>query len=99
MTPETIVETTTAPRSVSPVSSPAAWTGAELARSDDWIHRLTAGEIAAARDVAARVRDLGRPLASLGADDVPLGALAPAVKRWRDTLHRGRGFALIRGLP
>jgi hypothetical protein len=86
-------------RSPSAISSNAAWTGAELARSEEWIHRLSPEEVAAGLAVAARVRELGKPLADLTPDDVPLGALAPAAKRWRETLHRGRGFTLIRGLP
>jgi hypothetical protein len=36
---------------------------------------------------------------SLDRDAVPLGSLAEAAKRWRDVLHRGRGFVLVRGLP
>jgi hypothetical protein len=84
---------------LSPILSPAAWTGAELARSDEWIHRLTPDEVAATQQIAARVRALAKPLPELTADDVPLGALVPSVRDWRDTLHRGRGFTLIRGLP
>jgi hypothetical protein len=84
---------------LSPISSAAAWTGAELARSDEWIHRLAPVEVAAAQEIAAHVHALGRPLADLAPEDVPLGALAPAARAWRDTLHRGRGFTLIRGLP
>src|SRR5688572_3860208 len=50
---------------LSPISSAAAWTGAELARSDEWIHRLAPVEVAAAQEIAAHVHALGRPLADL----------------------------------
>ena len=84
---------------LSPVSSASAWTGADLAHRDDWIYRLSPAEVAATRESAARVRELGRPRGELAPEDVPLGELAPAARGWRDTLHRGRGFTLIRGLP
>jgi hypothetical protein len=84
---------------LSPILSPAAWTGAELARSDEWIHRLSPDEVAATRQVAGRVRDLAKPLSDLTPDDVPLGALAPVVRKAREALHRGLGFTLLRGLP
>ena len=86
-------------RTLSPIVHPSAWTGAELARRDDWIHRLSEAEIDAAREVAAALRRVDEPLEGLTAADVDLGALAPAVAAWRKTLHRGRGFTLVRGLP
>jgi hypothetical protein len=89
----------TAIPTVAPISAPSAWTGAELSRSDEWIYPLSTEEIAATEQIAAGVRRAGKPLESLVAGDVDLGLLAPAVQRWREVLHRGRGFILIRGLP
>lgn len=84
---------------IAPLSVPAAWTGAELSRAGDWIHPLSPAEIDAAGKIAATARAAGGPLSSLAREDLPLGALAPSVRAWRDELHRGRGFVLIRGLP
>ncbi|HYC01424.1 MAG TPA: TauD/TfdA family dioxygenase [Candidatus Limnocylindrales bacterium] len=81
------------------VAGPAAWTGAEMSRTDEWIHRLSAAEVAAAESIAAAVRGAGKGVEELTKDDVSPGALAPAIRAWRETLHRGRGFVLIRGLP
>src|SRR5688572_15314146 len=85
--------------SIAPISSPAAWTGTDLSRSDEWIYHLSPDEIAESHRIAAGVREIAKPLTSLTAEDVPLGALAPAAREWRETLHKGRGFTLIRGLP
>lgn len=82
-----------------PILAPSAWTGADLGGREDWIHRLSPEEVAAALEIAAAVRRLGKPREDLLAADIDLGALAPAVAEWRKTLHRGRGFTLIRGLP
>ena len=82
-----------------PIEGPAAWRGAELARSDEWIHVLSPPETRAVEDLAADLRRRDTPYTSLTRDDADLGALAPAVRRWRDTLAHGRGFTLVRGLP
>src|SRR5688500_16513769 len=80
-----------------PVPGPAAWYGRDLARSDEWIHRLSPPETdELLRLVAAR---RGGQREQIGVNDVPLDALAPAMQAWREILRRGRGFVLVRGLP
>lgn len=81
------------------IDGAAAWTGSELAKSDEWMYRLDDAERADALRVAAAVRADGRAVTELRVDDFPLGSLGTAAKRWRETLHRGRGFVLVRGLP
>ncbi|MFN2424905.1 MAG: TauD/TfdA family dioxygenase [Candidatus Binatia bacterium] len=85
-------------QSLIPIVSPCAWTGAGLAGNDEWIYRLSAEEVAAALATAAAVRRFGKSREDLAAGDIDIGALAPAVEAWRQALHRGRGFTLIRGL-
>lgn len=82
-----------------PVTGPAAWTGAEMSRRKDWIQELTPAEVAAVERMAADARRSGKSRADLGRDDVDLGVLAPTVAGWREALHRGAGFLLVRGLP
>jgi hypothetical protein len=77
----------------------AAWTGREMSKSEDWIYRLNDAEIAASLRAAEAVRSLKATATSLDRDAVELGALGEAARRWRDVLHRGRGFVLVRGLP
>jgi hypothetical protein len=80
-----------------PVTGASAWYGRDLARSDEWVHHLSRAEIDDLLRVVAAVRRTPRD--QVGAADVPLDALAPAMAAWRETLRRGRGFVLIRGLP
>src|SRR5258706_6057353 len=82
-----------------PVSGPAAWRGDELAKTDEWIYRLTDDEAAEIERVVATIRRAGTPREGITRDDVPLEGLAPAIRAWRDALARGRGFVLVRGLP
>lgn len=83
----------------SPVSGPAAWTGQEMSRRRDWIHELSPAEVAEVERIVADVRRSGKSRETLAREDVDLGILGPAAKRWRETLHRGHGFLLVRGLP
>src|SRR6187200_2977073 len=76
---------------------PAAWYGRDLARSDEWVYRLSRGEIEDLLRIAGSLR--GIPRDQIGVGDVKAEALAPALDAWRDTLRRGRGFLLVRGLP
>lgn len=82
-----------------PNGGPAAWRGSDLAGGSDWIHVLTADEVADLVRVAAAVRASGVPRERLTRADVPFTALAPSLAAWRATLARGRGFVLVRGLP
>ena len=82
-----------------PIEAPAAWTGADLARRTDWIYQLTPDEIGDIERVVASIRRSGKRREELTRDDVAFEAFAPAVKEFRATLARGRGFLLVRGLP
>jgi hypothetical protein len=84
-------------QAIHPVPGPAAWYGRELARRDEWIYRLSRAETDEVLRLVAALR--GMPRDGIGAADVPLDALAPALQSWRETLRYGRGFVLIRGLP
>ena len=82
-----------------PLQGPAAWRGSELAKSEEWIYQLTSAETIEIAHVVAALRRAGTPRERITRGDVPLDVLAPAVRMWRDTLARGRGFILVRGLP
>ncbi len=82
-----------------PVASPAVWTGREMAARREWVHTLTAEEIADLDGAVACARATGKPLGELRREDFPLGVLADSVERWLDELERGRGFLLVRGVP
>jgi hypothetical protein len=82
-------------------ASPAAFRGADLAaRPEAFTHVLSAAELGAVERLVERLKRMGRPASALTRDDAPLEAdLARAVATWRETLARGRGFVLVRGLP
>jgi hypothetical protein len=85
--------------SIPAITGPAAWQGAELAGSRDWIRPFTAGAVA---EIDAALRGLerrGRRWPDFGRDDFPLPAFAGELAAIRDELERGRGIVLLRGLP
>ena len=87
------------PNTLQPIRNAAAWTGSEMAKSAEWIYHLNAAERADALRLAAAIRAIGTTATTLDKDAFSLGALADAASKWRATLHHGRGFILIRGLP
>jgi hypothetical protein len=82
-----------------PIESPAAWRGADLANSDAWIVRLTPEKIDELDRARASVRARGLVLAQVGRDAFPLPTLTPVIAEWARELASGRGFRLLRGLP
>ena len=89
----------TKPPIAAPIAGPAAWLGAEMARSDAWIHTFSAVEIAELEAACAGVLDEPVPLIEVEAQAFPLPTLGPVLKTLRDEIQRGRGFVLLRGLP
>lgn len=86
--------------SAAEVRSPADWRGADLQdRSDRWLHRLTAAEIAELARAIAHLRSLGKDLRQVTAADFPLTVLAPSLADWLVRLEHGLGFVLVRGFP
>jgi hypothetical protein len=82
-----------------PIEGPDAWSGAEMAKNDDWIHHLTDDEIAELEAASRAVMDSGADLLDIGRDEFPLPTFGATVLEMRNELLRGRGFVLIRGLP
>jgi hypothetical protein len=82
-----------------PLQTESVWTGREMAARGDWIHELSAAEIADLDRAVAHARASGKPLGELTRADFPLGVLAASVDAWIDALDSGRGFVLVRGIP
>lgn len=78
---------------------PDTWYGSEMSGSDRWIRHLTEGEIREMHRAVGEVERKGLAIADLTRADFPLPGLAPELARIREELLRGRGFALVRGLP
>ena len=82
-----------------PVRSAAVWHAADVVDTSQWCTHLTSPERAAIVDAANRAVDVGRTPATVERDDFDLPVLAPALSRWVEALHEGRGFVLLRGFP
>ena len=80
---------------------PAAWSGTEMAtRTEAWQMHLTPAEITELEVAAGTF--LATPsaqIATMTKQDFPLPTLGPTLLALRQELIRGRGFALLRGLP
>jgi hypothetical protein len=83
-----------------PRPSPASWSAAELeADKAHWLFRL---DDAARRDLAAaleRARDPGKALFDYRREDFDFGSAWPVIAAAFEEVKRGRGVALVRGLP
>ena len=79
--------------------TPAAWTAAELDADRRWLFTL---DDRARRDLLAAVRkaqDPAKTLLDYCRDDFDLGSAAPVIAAAFEEVRRGRGVALVRGLP
>ena len=80
-----------------PVTDPAEWRGADMARNKVWLHELAPAEIAEI-DAAVKVAS-ERDFLSVGRADFALPEFAATLAEMRQEILYGRGFVLIRGLP
>lgn len=81
------------------VIDPATWTGASLEASTDWIHRLSAPEIADIDQAVERVVADGLDIMEISRETFPLPVFGPTLAGIRDQLLNGLGLTLIRGFP
>ncbi|NPC56015.1 TauD/TfdA family dioxygenase [Caenimonas soli] len=82
-----------------PVEDPSAWRNADLRDDQSWIYHLTSEnivEIEAALKSAMRQR---LEFQQIEKEDFALPSMEPLFERLRDSLLRGRGVALVKGLP
>jgi hypothetical protein len=81
-----------------PIVSPAAWRGAELFQSPDWLHTLTPRENDELGSALDAVNERGLELDSIVPETFRLSALGRLLERIQGSLESGCGAALIRGL-
>jgi hypothetical protein len=60
---------------------------------------LTAPELAELDRAIVTLRNTGKPLVAITAEDFPLEVLGASLRAWRSALKSGRGFVLVRGFP
>lgn len=78
-------------------SVPAAWTADDY-RNDDWIDKLSDVQLRELDEAARCLPEDESEWLKLTKGDLELPELGPYLDRVNDTLDRGRGFALLRGI-
>lgn len=82
------------------VSGPHAWYGPELAKqADEWMYCLDDEAVAEILAATRHAQATSPDIVGLKRTDFPFGKVADLLCRIRETLLKGRGFCLIRGLP
>ncbi|MCL1142400.1 TauD/TfdA family dioxygenase [Shewanella gaetbuli] len=81
------------------VDSPAAWRSSELPPLEQVAYILSSAEVSEIKQAVAHAESLNKPTLELTRDDFPLPSLDEKFPLWRDTIHRGLGFQVIRGVP
>ena len=84
---------------VSPIRSPQAWRGFELAGDASWIRVFSESEINELESAARQALLSGKTTDDLSRQDFALPTLGNTCREWLQELDRGRGFILLRGLP
>jgi hypothetical protein len=83
-----------------PIEGQGAWKGSQIDYRQEGMHTFSAADVAEIDAALAHVRRQGDvDFADLTPALFPLPTLGAFMAGLRDTLHRGRGFMLLRGLP
>lgn len=98
-TARTSIDGTTPAMPFGPITGPSAWYGADMAKSGEWIRALSPREVDEIDAALSAAKRKNLSILDISRDEFPLPTLAPALDGIRDELLRGRGFALIRGIP
>lgn len=80
-------------------SGPAAWTGADLAGSQDWVVTLTLPQIDEIDAALRHAQALGLAREAVDRAAFPLPETAGLLAGLAREIETGRGFVLLRGLP
>lgn len=86
-------------RFMQPVIDPAGWYAADVSGSSGWVYTLSEAEITEIMAAVQRVSARGLDIKDTTRDDFSIPMLARGLADMRDELMKGRGFAMIRGLP
>jgi hypothetical protein len=81
------------------IASPSVWSARDLADESEWTYLLTPAERSEICRAAESVQAAGTTLATLTQGDFSMPRLEARIDEWAETLHRGRGFVLVRGFP
>ena len=82
-----------------PLREPGAWRRADLEGDRSWEVRPSPSQLAELDAALEGVARRGLRAAEFGREDFPLPTLEPRLAAVLDSMERGRGVALLRGLP
>jgi hypothetical protein len=82
-----------------PIADKSAWKRTDLERDRSWIHELTATEVEELESGLRAVKRDDVPVAAINQQNFPLRALAIRLRTIFDDIERGRGVAILRGIP
>ena len=82
-----------------PITSPEAWLGRDMAASTAWIHRVSAPAIDELDAALRNVQRRGLAWPKFGREAFPLPTFSHDLAAILDELENGRGFVLVRGIP
>ena len=86
-------------RPMRPVENPAVWLGSDMAKTDEWIHTLSAEDIGELDAALRQTQQRGLAIIDIGRQDFPLPTLGPVLDDLQDQVINGRGFVLIKRIP
>ena len=82
------------------ISGPAAWLGPEMQTNPDiWLYRLSNADIADLEQAAKHYLSLGRDIGEITKESFPLTLFHSRLGQMKETLLKGHGFEVLRGLP
>ncbi|MGK0169672.1 MAG: hypothetical protein ACI9W2_001395 [Gammaproteobacteria bacterium] len=82
-----------------PITAPSAWRVPNLEQNRGWDMTLSPEAVGDLLSACTQVKDAGLPLERIGTDNFPLPRCLETVRRIRQELRDGRGFALLHGFP
>ena len=84
---------------LSPATGPDVWMGRDLKKTDAWITRLEATDIAELTSALATAESKQLPVQEITPTNFPLAGLATKLKALAENLDTGCGFGVVRGFP
>jgi hypothetical protein len=81
------------------ISGPGVWQGSDFSNALDYCYYLSHKTIVELDRAAAQIRDAGKSLYTLTAEDFPLPSFENDAEALREELRFGSGFVVVKGLP
>ena len=84
---------------LAPIEDRSAWTSASLGEKSGFTIELESRHVHALESAANAIAPDDDPFDAVDRDGFGLDSIAREVQSWRDEVHHGRGFVLLRGFP